>query len=98
MGPGGTLHHPAQGRWGGLLQLAGRTSPQEARPLMGKAFLKRKRTWKLTEGSNLTQSVTTGNIADGGELSVEFVTDFDPAGGVAVFEPDTVREEVFLYS
>ena len=53
---------------------------------------------KLVQGSPLNQSVSTVTPNDGGRLKVEAVTDFEPDGGEAVFEPGTARQEPFGYS
>jgi hypothetical protein len=49
-------------------------------------------------GSNLTHEVTATDPAEGGQIQLEDVTAFDPAGGQAVFEPGLASEEPFTFT
>ena len=48
-------------------------------------------------GANLAQGVTELIPIDGGSVFVDDVRPFQPWGGIAVFEPQTERSEVFTY-
>ena len=54
------------------------------------------RVYAARDGSHISPTVTAGSPADGGDLSVEFVTDFQEEGGTAYF--DDVVPEKFFYT
>lgn len=55
-----------------------------------------KHVYRRARGSNLTEALTT-SWTDGDSVSIEHVVDFDPDGGIGVFEPGTASEEIFEY-
>lgn len=55
-----------------------------------------KRVYRRDQGANLESAITT-TWTDGNALTLENVVDFDPKGGIGVFEPGTARAEIFQY-
>lgn len=55
-----------------------------------------KRVYRRSLGANFDVAITT-TWTDGSSVTLENVVDFDPDGGIGVFEPGTAREEVFEY-